>query len=96
LSRGGANNPLVFERLCTLAEQEDIPYAVQITPRRTGTDADQIHTARSGVASALVSVPSRYMHTPNEMIALEDVEHSARLIAAFVRSVRETTEFVPA
>jgi endoglucanase len=95
LSRGGANNPLIFERLCTLAEQEHIPYAVQITPRKTGTDADQIHTARSGVASAIISVPSRYMHTPNEMVALEDVEHCARLIAAFVRSVREEGEFVP-
>jgi endoglucanase len=96
LSRGGANNPLIFERLCMLAEQENIPYAVQITPRRTGTDADQIHTTRSGIASGLVSVPSRYMHTPNEMVALADVEHTAKLVAAFVRSVREEGEFVPA
>lgn len=95
LSRGGANNPLIFERLCRLAEQEDIPYTVQITPRRTGTDADQIHTARSGVASGIISIPSRYMHTPNEMVALADVERSARLVAAFVRSVREVGEFVP-
>lgn len=96
LARGAANSALVFERLLAVAEREAIPYSVQITPRYTGTDADAIYTARSGVATAVISIPNRYMHSPNEMIAIADVDHAARLIAAFVRTIESATEFVPA
>jgi endoglucanase len=95
LSRGGANSPLVYERLLDVAEREGIPYSVEITPGRTGTDADQIYRARGGVATGLISVPCRYMHSPNEMVAMDDVENTAHLIAAFVRSVQSMQEFVP-
>lgn len=95
LARGAANSPLVFERLVELAERENIPYSVQITPRYTGTDADAIHVVRSGVAMGVISIPNRYMHSPNEMIALEDVYNAAKLIAAFVRSVEGADEFIP-
>ncbi|MEN9937223.1 MAG: hypothetical protein RLZZ387_3802 [Chloroflexota bacterium] len=95
LSRGSANSPVVFDMLTATAEREGIPYSVQITPRYTGTDADAIHIARGGVATGVVSIPNRYMHSPNEMIQLSDVEHAARLIAAFVRSLTEETDFVP-
>lgn len=94
ISRGAANSPLVFERLLEIAESEKIPYSVQITPRYTGTDADAIHVARSGVATAVISIPNRYMHSPNEMIELADVENAARLIAAFVRSIKNVDEFI--
>ncbi len=96
LSRGSANNSRIFRRLCAIAERESIPYSVQIAPRYTGTDADAIHHARGGVASAVISIPNRYMHSPNEMIDLNDVEHAVRLIAAFVRSVASLEEFMPA
>lgn len=95
LARGSSVSPLVFERLLDVAEREQIPYSLEITPRRTGTDADRIVLARSGVATGLVSVPNRYMHSPGEMIDLTDVEHSIRLIAAFVRSVQSVNEFIP-
>lgn len=95
LSQGGANSPLVLERLRTLAQQHDIPYAMQITPRHTGTDADAVYMVRSGIATGVVSIPNRYMHSPNEMIALRDVEQAARLIAAFVCSVQSADEFTP-
>ena len=52
---------------------------------RTGTDADAFHISRGGIPSAVVSVPLRYMHSPVEMVQLDDVENAARLIAAFVR-----------
>jgi endoglucanase len=95
LSRGAANSPLVYDRLLEVARRESIPCCLQITPRRTGTDADSIAYARAGVATGLISVPSRYMHSPNEMVDLADVEHITRLIAAFVRSVQSEREFIP-
>jgi len=95
LARGAANSPALHEMLRDLAEREGIPYSVQITPRSTGTDADVIHVARGGVATAVISIPNRYMHSPNEMVALADVEHAATLIAAFVRSLSPATDFVP-
>ncbi|MGQ9479907.1 M42 family metallopeptidase [Chloroflexus sp.] len=95
LSRGSANSGRVFRRLVELAECEAIPYSVQISPRYTGTDADAIHHVRGGIASAVISIPNRYMHSPNEMIALHDVECAVRLIAAFVHSVSNVSEFIP-
>jgi endoglucanase len=95
LARGSANSPVVFQMLCDIAEREQIPYAVQINPRYTGTDADAIHVARGGVATGVISIPNRYMHSPNEMIALSDVEATARLIAAFVRSLSSSTNLRP-
>ena len=95
LARGAANSPLVFERLLSICEQEQIPYSVQITPRYTGTDADAIHVVRGGVATGVVSIPNRYMHSPNEMVHLDDVANVAKLIAAFVRSIGSAEEFVP-
>lgn len=94
LSRGSANTPLVFNRLVELAEREGIPYSVQINPRYTGTDADAIHMIRGGVATAVVSIPNRYMHSPNEMVDLDDVQNAARLIAAFVRTIETAQEFI--
>jgi endoglucanase len=95
LSRGSANSPLVFQRLVEVAEREQITYGLQMAPRYTGTDADAIHKARGGVASAVVSIPNRYMHSPNELVALADLERAASLIAAFVRSIERADEFVP-
>lgn len=94
LARGSAVSPAVFDLLAATAEEEEIPYTIQAAPRDTGTDADAIFTAHRGVATGLVSVPLRYMHSPNEMIALADVDRAARLLAAFARRVEETTDFV--
>lgn len=95
LSRGSSVNPTVFERLVEAAEAEGIPYSISAAPRDTGTDADSIHSALYGVATGLVSVPNRYMHSPNEMIDLADLEATARLLAAFARRVDEKADFVP-
>ncbi len=95
LTRGAAINPVVFDLLVETAEAEGIPYTIEAAPRDTSTDADNIFTARAGVATALVSVPLRYMHSPNEMVALEDLERTARLLAGFARRVTPTTDFVP-
>ncbi len=95
LSRGSAAHPVVFERLVEVAEAEGIPYSMQASPRATRTDADGIHLTRSGVPTGLVSVPNRYMHSPNELVSLTDLENTARLLAAFVRSLDADTDFTP-
>lgn len=95
LSRGSAVHPIVFERLAELAEREGIAHSVQAAPRGTHTDADAIYTTRSGVPTGLVSVPNRYMHSPNEVVSLADLESSAQLLAAFVRSLDADSDFTP-
>lgn len=95
LSRGSAVNPVVFELLAATAEREKIPFQLQAAPRDTGTDADAIATSHRGVATGLVSVPNRYMHSPNEMVDLGDLERAAALLAAFARRVTPGTDFTP-
>ena len=53
------------------------------TTRTTSTDADEIHLARAGIPTGLLSIPTRYLHSPNELCDLEDVEAIVRLIVAF-------------
>ena len=95
LSRGSAAHPVVFERLVEVAGAEGIPHTIQAAPRSTRTDADSIYLTRSGVPTGLVSVPNRYMHSPNEMVSLSDLESTARLLAAFVASLNGDTDFTP-
>ena len=95
LSRGSAAHPVVFERLVEVAGAEGIPHTIQAAPRSTRTDADSIYLTRSGVPTGLVSVPNRYMHSPNEMVSLSDLESTARLLAAFVASLDGDTDFTP-
>ena len=95
LSRGSAAHAEVFERLATVAEAEGIPYTIQASPKATRTDADGIQLTRRGVPTGLISVPNRYMHSPNEVVSVEDLFNTARLIAAFIRELDETTDFTP-
>ncbi|MDQ3849093.1 MAG: M42 family metallopeptidase [Actinomycetota bacterium] len=87
IERGSVLHPAVFEALHDAAERESIPFTVQASARSTGTDADAIHFSRAGVPTGGVSVALRYMHSPVEMVQLSDVEHCARLIAAFARGL---------
>lgn len=93
LTRGSIINPVVFALLRDTARDLDIPYTVHAAGKDTSTDADAIHIAREGVATALVSVPNRYMHSPNEMVSLEDLDRTAQLIAEACRRVDENTDF---
>ncbi|HEV8455086.1 MAG TPA: M42 family metallopeptidase [Gemmatimonadales bacterium] len=95
LSRGASVSELVFDLLVETAEAEQIPYSIEAASRDTHTDAEAIFNAHRGVATALVSVPNRYMHSPNEMVALEDLDRTARLLAAFARKLSPETSFVP-
>ena len=82
LTRGSTLDPAVFELLYEAGEAESIPFTVTASARATGTDADAFHIARHGIPSSVVSVPLRYMHSPVEMVQLDDVDRAARLIAA--------------
>ncbi|MFN0177720.1 MAG: M42 family metallopeptidase [Gemmatimonadales bacterium] len=93
LSRGAAANPVVVDLLIEVAEAERIPYALHAAPKFTATDADAIFTTSRGVATGLVSVPNRYMHSPNEMVALDDLDRAAQLLAAFARRVTKDMDF---
>jgi endoglucanase len=95
LSRGSAVNEAVFKLIRETAEAEKIPYSVQAAPRVTGTDADFIFTSHRGIPTGLISVPLRYMHSPNEMVATGDIELAAKLLAGFARKVNEKTSFIP-
>lgn len=95
LTRGSAGHPLVFDRLVEAADKAGIPYTIQAAPRFTSTDADAIYLSRSGVPTGIVSVPNRYMHSPNEIVSLDDLDAAARLIATFILGLRKDTEFIP-
>ena len=75
--RGANASPVVSERLVQVAEKKKIPYQIQAEPGGTGTDANAIQLSRAGVATGLVSVPQRYMHTPVEIASLADLDHTA-------------------
>jgi endoglucanase len=83
LSRGPSIHPDVFELLHDTAEAEGIPFVVEVTRGTTSTDADAVFLSRAGVATGLVSVPLRYMHSPIETLDLGDLEHAVRLVVAF-------------
>jgi endoglucanase len=95
LARGSAVSPVVFEQLVAAAEAERMPFGIEAAPRGTSTDADAIYTSRRGIATGLVSVACRYMHSPNEMVSLDDLDRAAALLAAWVRRLAPGTTFIP-
>ncbi len=95
LSRGSSVSSPVFDLLVECAEQANIPFTIQAAPRDTGTDADAIYNAMRGIPTGLVSVPNRYMHSPNEMVALEDLDRAAELLAVFARRLEPGFDFIP-
>src|ERR1039458_5293430 len=93
ISRGSTLHPGLFELLHETAEREQIPFTVEASARATGTDADAVHISRAGVPTGLVSIPIRYMHSPVELVQLEDVHACARLIAATALRLEGETTF---
>ena len=93
LTRGSTLNPSLFELLYDTATEEKIPFTVEASARATGTDADAVHLSRGGVPTALVSIPLRYMHSPVELVQLDDVHAAARLIAAAALRLDGETSF---
>jgi endoglucanase len=93
LSRGSVVSPVLFGVLRDAARRLALPFTVHAAGRDTSTDADFIHIAREGVATALVSVPTRYMHSPSEIVSLEDLDRTAALLAETCRVLTPDTDF---
>jgi putative aminopeptidase FrvX len=93
LTRGSVVSPVVYQLMADAATDLGIPFSLHASGRFTSTDADAIHLAREGVATGLLSVPNRYMHSPNEMVALEDLDRAATVIAEACRRVTAATDF---
>lgn len=93
LSIGAALHPLVRERLIKEADKLKIPYQIEIAPGGTGTDADAIHGLGAGVATAVIGIPNRYMHSPNEIISLSDLDNAVKMTAAFIAALDDKIDF---
>jgi putative aminopeptidase FrvX len=89
ICRGPNINPMLFDKLVASAKALKIPYQIEGDPRPTGTDARAIQMAREGIATALVSIPLRYMHTPSEMMQLDDIEHTVELLVHLSQSIKK-------
>jgi endoglucanase len=93
--RGPNINPHVGERLQEVARAHEITIQVRGAPRATGTDANAMQLSRDGVATGLVGIPNRYMHSPVEVVSLDDLERAARLLAEFCVSVTGQMDWTP-
>jgi putative aminopeptidase FrvX len=93
LTHGGCNHPEVVARLEAVAKAKKIPLQHEAMSSTSGTDTDAIFWTRGGIASALVSLPNRYMHSPVEVVSLKDLELIPQLLAAFVGSLKSGEEF---
>lgn len=93
LTVGPMQSPALLRRLTDAANAEGIPYTLSATGRYSGTDADALALVRSGVPTAVVSIPNRYMHSPSEMVDERDVKACTDIIAAGVRALEAQPDF---
>jgi putative aminopeptidase FrvX len=95
LFRGPNINPRVLDELEAAAKRAGVPVQVRGVPKATGTDANAIQITRAGVATGLVGIPNRYMHSPVEVVHLDDLSNAAKLLAEFCAGVSGRTELTP-
>jgi putative aminopeptidase FrvX len=95
LYRGPNINTRVFDKLESVAKEHTIPVQVPGVPRATGTDANVMHISRQGVAVGLVGIPNRYMHSPVEVVHLDDLANAGRLLAEFCAAVGPGDDWTP-
>lgn len=95
IARGPNINPVLFDLLLETAREEAIPCQVMGIPRATGTDANVMQLVHGGVATALISIPLRYMHTPVEVLDWADLEGAVRLLSALCSRINKDHSFVP-
>ena len=95
IARGPNINPVLFDLLIKTAEEENIPCQIMGIPRATGTDANVMQLVHGGVATALISIPLRYMHTPVEVLDWVDLEGAVKLLSALCSRISKDHSFVP-
>ncbi len=92
IGRGSTLSPKLFELLVETAEEAGVEHSISASGRGTSTDADMIQISRSGVPTGLVSIPLRYMHSPVELVDLDDLEATVELIAAFAARLDDSVD----
>lgn len=95
LTRGPNINHKLFDLMVRTAKKQKIPLQITAEPRGTGTDANALQLSGGGVATALVGVPNRYMHSPCEMVSLSDVDQCVELIGHSIAAITPSTSFIP-
>jgi endoglucanase len=95
LSRGPNFTTKLVNALVEVAKQHNIPVQIAAEGKISGTDAASIQVTKSGVATALISIPNRYMHTPVEVISLNDIDNAAKLMARYCESVSSDVSYIP-
>lgn len=95
IARGANINPMVFDTLMDVAKTKRINHQVEAAPNLTPTDAYVIQTTKQGIATGLVSVPNRYMHTPIEVISISDLEDTIKLLSEFSYKMTTGVSFIP-
>jgi endoglucanase len=95
IERGPNINPVLFELMTETARKRKIDHQIAVAPGATGTDANAIQISRAGVATGLVSIPNRYMHTQVEVCSLEDLEACAALVGEVVVKIEKRVDFTP-
>jgi endoglucanase len=93
ITHGGCNHPEVVKRIEEVAKVKKITLQHEAMSATSGTDTDVIFWTRGGIASALISLPNRYMHSPVELVSLKDLEQVPQLLAAFAQSVKKGEQF---
>ena len=91
ITRGAIVSRTVNDLIDEVAAAEGIECSLEVSGRSTGTDADTVHISRAGVPTAVVSIPLRYMHSPVEMVQLDDVENTIRLLTALALHLESGT-----
>ena len=92
----GANiNPRVLELLKAAAKKHSVPYQIEAIPGSSGTDAASVQLTRAGVATGLLSIPTRNMHAPSEVISLADLEGGVTILTEFCRMIGDDTNLIP-
>lgn len=95
LTRGPNTHPRLFERIVATAKKHKIPLQINGEGRSTGTDANAMQLSRSGMATALLSIPNRYMHSPSELVDLRDVDACIELMAQVVLDFEADADLTP-
>ena len=92
----GANiNPVVSRLLVQTATELGQPYQRDAQPGATGTDANAMQLSGAGVATGLLCIPNRYMHTQVEVVSLRDLESTAAILAEMILKIGPETDFIP-
>ncbi len=95
INTGTQLNPLVTEGLIETAEANNIPYQIEVEKGVISNDSRSIQVAGKGVATGCIGIPLRYMHTPSEVVDLEDVEKNVQLLVEYIKSLKPGERAIP-